>query len=54
MMEKCLADKDNESEYPTCPKIMDSILQNTRDCQAEVPVPLTPSLGSFIVKTLVT
>jgi len=51
MMEKCLADKDNESEYPTCPKIMDSILQNTRDCQAEV-AEYVPKMFDLIMTTM--
>lgn len=36
MMAKCLSDEDMEREYATCPKLMDSMLQNTKDYGAEM------------------
>eukprot|EP00667_Euglena_gracilis_P001035 EG_transcript_1036 len=51
MMEKCLSNEDLESEFATCPKLMDSILQNCRDYQLEANE-FVPRMFDLIMRTM--
>jgi hypothetical protein len=51
MMETCLSDEDMENDFQVCPKLMDSILQNTKDYPAEVNE-YVPRMFDLIMRTM--